>query len=348
MNPSPAPIEAAFWQAAQVAVAFLGGWLFSLAGAPAAWISGSMVAVALLCATGRGVPVVPGLSDAALLFAGITMGAAATPETFAAFARYPLSLVLLALCIVVVVLVSGQWLVRVSGWSKVDAVLGSAPGAMSTVLAVAAERGTSVGAIAVVQSLRLAALVVILPSVVFSLRDKELPLTDAGPAMGAATLAMIAFPGLAAALVFERLGVAAPMLFGAAAVSAVLHGTGSVVGGFPTPLAVLSFVLLGTYTGSRFRNLTRAALIASLPAALGSFLVSMAVALAFAWLASTAVDVPLGTALVAFAPGGLEAMTVLALGLDPLYVGAHHLARFLAIGFALPLAIGWMSGPRKP
>jgi hypothetical protein len=43
--------------------------------------------------------------------------------------------------------------------------------------------------------------------------------------------------------------------------------------------------------------------------------------------------------MVAFAPGGLEAMTVLALalGLDPLYVGAHHLARFFAISFTLPL-----------
>jgi hypothetical protein len=44
---------------------------------------------------------------------------------------------------------------------------------------------------------------------------------------------------------------------------------------------------------------------------------------------------------VAFAPGGLEAMTVLALvlGLDPLYVGIHHLVRFLGIGLVLPVAV---------
>jgi uncharacterized membrane protein AbrB (regulator of aidB expression) len=47
---------------------------------------------------------------------------------------------------------------------------------------------------------------------------------------------------------------------------------------------------------------------------------------------------------VAFAPGGLEAMMVLALilGLDPLYVGIHHLARFLGIGLALPLVVTWL------
>jgi uncharacterized membrane protein AbrB (regulator of aidB expression) len=41
---------------------------------------------------------------------------------------------------------------------------------------------------------------------------------------------------------------------------------------------------------------------------------------------------------VAFAPGAVEAMTVLAfaLGLDPLYVGSHHLARFLLISLVAP------------
>ena len=37
-------------------------------------------------------------------------------------------------------------------------------------------------------------------------------------------------------------------------------------------------------------------------------------------------------------------MTVLALilGLDPLYVGIHHLVRFLGIGLVLPFVIGWL------
>ena len=47
---------------------------------------------------------------------------------------------------------------------------------------------------------------------------------------------------------------------------------------------------------------------------------------------------PFADALAAFAPGGLEAMTMMAfaLGLDPLFVGAHHIARFLFISLALP------------
>jgi uncharacterized membrane protein AbrB (regulator of aidB expression) len=40
----------------------------------------------------------------------------------------------------------------------------------------------------------------------------------------------------------------------------------------------------------------------------------------------------------------------LVLGLDPLYVGIHHVARFLGIGLVLPFIAGWlkMSGADDP
>jgi len=44
---------------------------------------------------------------------------------------------------------------------------------------------------------------------------------------------------------------------------------------------------------------------------------------------------------MAYAPGGLEAMTILsfALHLDPAFVGVHHLARFLFVSLAIPIAV---------
>ena len=44
--------------------------------------------------------------------------------------------------------------------------------------------------------------------------------------------------------------------------------------------------------------------------------------------------------MVAFAPGAQDTMMVLALALalDPVYVGAHHLVRFLVVSLALALA----------
>src|SRR3569833_4134044 len=48
---------------------------------------------------------------------------------------------------------------------------------------------------------------------------------------------------------------------------------------------------------------------------------------------------PLAELVIAFAPGSVDAMMLLALALhlDPVYVGAHHVVRILFVGLAMPL-----------
>ncbi len=45
---------------------------------------------------------------------------------------------------------------------------------------------------------------------------------------------------------------------------------------------------------------------------------------------------------MAYAPGAIEAMTIIAfaLHLDPVFVGVHHLARFTFMSLVLPAAVG--------
>ena len=49
---------------------------------------------------------------------------------------------------------------------------------------------------------------------------------------------------------------------------------------------------------------------------------------------------PIANVVIAFAPGAQDTMMVLALALhlDPVYVGAHHLARFLVVTVAIAVA----------
>jgi uncharacterized membrane protein AbrB (regulator of aidB expression) len=71
---------------------------------------------------------------------------------------------------------------------------------------------------------------------------------------------------------------------------------------------------------------------------------SIAVTLVFAIAASTWLGMPFGATLIAYAPGGLEAMIVLALGLgiDPLFVSAHHFSRYFLINLSLPFLIQYL------
>ncbi|MGF9760503.1 AbrB family transcriptional regulator [Microvirga sp. 0TCS3.31] len=336
----------------QILIAALGGLVFHWLGVPAAWLSGAAIAATLWGASGRAVPMPRALADAAMLISGAAMGAAVTPAAIAAMGRYPGSLILLVIGVFAISAASTIWLTRMSGWRRADAVLASVPGALSTVLAVAADRKAEVASIAIVQNFRLFVLIALLPSLVVLTGDggntgaligEGLPIESPGG------MAFILLGGLVLGTVFKRLNVAAPVLLGATVVSSVSHGTEFVTGVIPPVIATGGLVLIGLFIAERFRNVQRSTLKRALVAALGSFTIGMVVAALFAGVAAWLAGVSFANGLVAFAPGGLEAMTVLALilGLDPLYVGIHHLVRFLGIGLVLPFLIGWLQRDKR-
>jgi membrane AbrB-like protein len=330
-------------QLAQIAVGVAGGVAFHLAGLPAPWLSGSMVAVVAWALAGYARPMPRLLVDAALLVSGANMGAAITPDALAAIGKYPLSLAILAASITASSIVSMAWLMRVSGWARDDALLASVPGGMSSVLAIAADRKGAVASIAIVQAFRVLIVIALVPSFVVLAGglDASVGLARMQRLMSPLAMAAVLLGGLLLGAVFERLKVAAPVLLGAMIVSTALHVSDLAPGAMPPLLAVAGMVLLGVFIGERFRTLPITDLRRVIPAALGAFLVSMVVATAFALLAAYAAKVSVADALVAFAPGGVEAMAILAiaLGLDPLYVSIHHFARFFGIGLVLPFLL---------
>lgn len=327
-----------------IALAAVGGGAFALLGMPAAWLSGSML-ISAIVALFRPLPNLrrPWF-DSTMVLSGAILGSAATPEALAAAARYPASLVILLVGVTAIMLATGAYLRHVARWPWIDALLAAAPGALSTVLAVAQAKGANIGRISVVQLFRLLVLVALLPSVMqLSGAAAGMPAPDV-QSVGAGTLFGVTMAGLALGLVFERLGLSAPLMFGATFASAALHGSGLVEGALPMPIQIAVQILLGTTMGGRIAHIPRNELKGLFPLAIGGFAVSIAVAFVFAWPAAWLADVSYASGMAAFAPGGLEAMAMLAfaMGLDTLYVGAHHLVRFVVIGLAMPLVLGRM------
>jgi uncharacterized protein len=124
------------------------------------------------------------------------------------------------------------------------------------------------------------------------------------------------------------LSVASGLLYAAIGVSVLAHGF-SLAPGRPQPVVQIAAQAL---VGTRFIGFDWHLLRGLMAAPLAAFVAALAVA--------ALIGVSFVQALVAFAPDGLEPMTMMAfaLGLDPLFVGAHHLARFLLISVTLPFA----------
>ena len=338
-------------EAALIACAAVGGGLFALLDIPAAWLSGSMLLVSIIGV----IRPLPDLRkpwfDSTMVMSGALIGSSATPEALAATARYPGSLFILLVALAAIMLATGAYLRFVARWSWIDSLLAAAPGALSAVISVAQDKGANIGRIAAIQLFRILVLVAVLPSIMklSSGGGGAIGVPPPLPVISLPDMVLVLGCALATGLIFDRLRVTAPYILGATLASAVLHGAGIVHGTLPPEIATAVMVMLGAAMGGRVSNLKRNEIAALFPLAIGGFVVSMLVAFAFAWPAAWLAGVPYASAMAAFAPGGLEAMAMLAfaMGLDPLYVGAHHLARFMLLGLSMPFIVGWIK-PEKP
>ncbi len=343
MSPALPPLRALLEPAETLLIAAAGGLAFTLLGFPAGLVSGSVLAVATAALLGRPVQVPIALARVGYVVVGILLGAVVTPQTLKGFATWPLSVALLMVAAVVMMLATASYLRVVHRWDPLSALMGASPGSMIQVIALSTELGANLRAIAIVQTMRVLLLTIGIPGglALFGLVAPAVPVAR-GPAGIASLPEMLVVVAVATAAAFAlaRLRFPGGFLFGAMAGSGVLHGTGLVAAVLPWWIGSASVVVLGAVVGSRFANTTLRTIVGYLGAALGSFAVSLSIATLFVLIVIHFFPFPIANVAVAFSPGAQDTMMVLALALhlDPVYVGAHHVARFLVVTFTVAIA----------
>src|SRR5712671_4223587 len=327
-----------------------GGLLFLWAGLPGGLISGAMFAVGGAALAGRPMALPPILTQTVLLLLGISLGSLVSRQLIQHVSAYPLTIALLALATFCSSFGSSFYLQRVHGWDRTSAFLAGSPGALSQITILAAEKGADVPAIAVVQTMRVIILTAALPLV--------LALTGIAPSSPPAAAGAIASPlelteliaaSVAAALLLRLIKFPASWMFGAMIGSSVLHGTGLTDGGLPPWVRGVALVGIGALIGARFARMTPKTLLSHVNAALGSFTIAILISAIFVAVIVLTTHVRFADIVVAFAPGAMDAMLALALTLhiDPIFVGAHHLSRFVFVTITTPGIVHLFGRPQE-
>lgn len=325
-----------------LAFAVGGGIAFGLIGVPAGYLSGSILAVAGAALLGRPMVVPSLLMRTIFVLIGISLGAVVTPATLHGMATYPLSIAVLLVAMGCVGIAGANYLRVVHGWGTVDAYLAAAPGGMSQVVALAAELGADIRAVAIVQSMRVVIVAVGLPAGLSMLGLAGTAVRPSGGPLTVATLdelAILVAASVVGAYAANRLRIPGGLLFGAMFTSAALHGTGLIHAILPAWVANAAALALGAVIGSRFTNMPLRMLMNYLGAAFGSFAVAVVIAAIFGAGLISFLSLHIADVMIAFAPGSVDAMMLLALALhlDPVYVGAHHVMRILFVSLMMPL-----------
>ena len=327
-----------------------GGVLFLWANLPGGLISGPMISVGIAAIAGRPLTVPPILTQTVLVLLGISLGSLMSRQLLQHIGTYPLTIALLALATFCSTFGSSLYLQRVHGWDQTSAFLAGSPGALSQITMLAIEKGADVSAIAVVQTMRVIILTAALPLL--------LALTGMAPPSSPAAAVAVASPlelaeliaaAVAVALLLRLIKFPASWMFGAMIGSGVLHGTGLIAGGLPPSLRSVALVGIGALIGTRFARMNPKVLLSHVNAALGSFAIAIVISAIFVAVIVLTTQVRFSDIIVAFAPGAMDAMLALALTLhiDPIFVGAHHLSRFVFVTIATPGIVHLFGRPQE-
>ena len=306
---------------------------------PGGLITGAMIATGIAAIAGRPLAVPPIVTQGVLVVLGISLGSVVSRQLIQHVSAYPVTIFLLALATFFSTFGSSLYLQRVHGWDRTSAFLAGSPGALSQITVLAVERGADLPAIAVVQTMRVIILTAALPLLLAAtgVAPASSPVVALTAASSFGLVALIA-SALAVALLLRLVKFPASWMFGAMIASSVLHGIGLVDGGVPPWVRAVALVGVGSLIGSRFARMRPKVLLGHIHAALGSFAIAIAISGLFVAVIALTTQVRLSDIAVAFAPGAMDAMLALALTLhiDPIFVGAHHLSRFVYVTIATP------------
>jgi len=325
-------------------LAVVGGMTLGLAGIPAGYLSGSLLAVSAAALFGRPLYVPAPFFRVIMITIGVVLGSVVTPETLRGMATWPISIAILAASLVTLLTVTSTYLRFVHGWEPLTALFAATPGALSQVMALSAEAKVDVPAVVVAQTVRVVILTVGIPIALaaFGLAKTALPASPPLPAQDyIVQMTILVVACVATALVFLKFRFPGGLLFGAMLASATLHGAGLITVRLPGWAVIVGMIGIGAVTGSRFVGTTVATLLRYLKAAIGSFAVAMTVTACFVFLLTSVLHFKVADVVMAFSPGAQDAMMILAIALqlDPVYVGAHHVSRFFMVSLALPFFV---------
>ncbi len=295
------------------------------------------MAVAVAAIAGRPMTVPNRLRDVIFIVLGTSMGSALSPQTLVDAQSWPFSILLL-LVSVAATMGAGSWYLRTChGWDAATARLSSTPGALSAVLILAGSTTANFPVVALSQTMRQFVLISLMP-VALLLGESRVP-TTAGPSAPLLDMGYMLIAGSVGAFIASLIKMPGGLLIGAMLASSMMHVTGIVSGRLDPNLLTIAYVLMGCLIGSRFRGTKIVEMRRVILPAFGAIGITVGVSLVFAVICHAILGLPFPEIWLAFAPGGVEAMTVMAyaLNMDPSYVSAHHVIRLLALIMLSPI-----------
>lgn len=346
-----------------IAVSGLGGFLLSLTGMSIGWMIGTLMTAAFIALRRPALFQRKGKNTLRIhsrwlllgqFILGIELGQKMNMKVLHIFAENWLPVSFMLVFSILLAMLSGFVLWKLSKTDMLTSFVGTAPGGLSAMPGIAQEVGANTAVVSLVQTIRVLMVVLTIPFTVFYLNTKSQ--SDAVVAQGSAfssgvfTISNISWTAalILGAWLMSRLAVRlhfpAPWLIGSMlGVAALQVGAGALTGHdlipyWPAQANISSQVFLGATIGSKmnkqmFVGLKNTLIVAAVSSA-GLIAATVLSSIAIAEITGISVI----TAILAFSPGGIAEMATTAVTLheDSTFVVAVQVVRIILVIAMLP------------
>jgi membrane AbrB-like protein len=334
---------------ATLAIGAVGALVFNALSWPLPWMLGSLTSTLVGSLLGFTPRIPMGLFTGMLLILGVYAGAALDPGLIASALHWPLSLIGMALLVVASTAVNQWYFRKFAGFSKTSALFASVPGAQSLVLIMSARSGADEKQVLIPQITRVLAVIYFVPLILVGLGDwtgldidriRGVPEEAWTIPEWTSILWVIAATGVGV-WVARRLNWPQPLMLGPLSGVAVLQVTGLTDLNVPGQALVPVQFILGTFLGTKFAKVRWRTAVGLAGHSIIALSLTVVLVALMTFLLTLVTDIPPAAIFLAFAPGGLPEMVLIAatLNADPAFVVIHHIVRFLIIAVALPWAV---------
>ncbi len=317
-----------------------GGFAWYSLGLPLPWMLGSMIAVSLVAISGlklggQQVYVPMWLRTLVVPVIGVMLGTAFTPEIVAGMWHWWITVLALVGYILITTAIVYPYYRYVVRFDPVTSYFSAIPGGLIDMAIIGEEAGGNGRTISLVHFARILFSVMSIPFFMEwlygPLTGQSISAVARGWDLSPADIAVLLACAVVGYLVGRYSRMPGGQIGGPLIASAIAHGTGFTTAALPDLLVILAQIIVGASLGARFVGVSFRSASSVLGASLGGTLLMFAVTLITAYGVSGLIDEPLPALILAYAPGGVMEISLIALSMSIAvpFVTAHHMARII-------------------
>jgi membrane AbrB-like protein len=307
------------------------------------WMLGPMVGVTALALMNAPIRAPMVLRPWVVPVIGVLLGSGFYPGILGQLGTWAATFALLPFYLAVAATASFLIYRRIGTYDPVTAFFASMPGGLNEMLILGEEAGGDGKKIALAHATRILfviSCVGLFFGLVLGVQSNgsakaftavtDLTIVDAG---------LLIFSGISGVYMGRALRFPAAAMLGPMVVSAGFHLSGLVSVAPPTIVVICAQIIMGTVVGCRFIGTSLGEIRFDLYLGLLSAIAMICVAVGFSEMLALLTDTTLTAAFLAFSPGGLTEMSLLALtlGIEVAYVAVVHVVRIVVIIFSTGL-----------